>query len=155
MRATLRRFADSPFGTFGFLDVYDDAGTRLLRLATLEDDWLNNAPRVSCIPAGTYSCHRDTYHKTGEATFEIRGVPNRSRILFHAANTEEHVEGCVGLGMDFGALSVRDEDATGEPARTKWAVVDSRAAFALFMRTLQGIVAFPLVVEWAAPGSWR
>ena len=35
----------------------------------------------------------------GEFTWEICGVPNRSVILFHTANTASDLLGCVGLGL--------------------------------------------------------
>ena len=104
-RATLQRFADSPFGTFAWLDLFDEAGSRVARLPTAEDDWLDNAARVSCIPAGSYVTRRVTSPKFGE-TFEVTGVPGRANILFHHGNTEEDTEGCILLGSSFGANPV-------------------------------------------------
>lgn len=157
MRAILHRFADSPFGVFSYLDVLtDDGQQRVLRLCAAEDDWLDNRPGVSAIPAGQYLCRRSAWRKTGTPTFEITGVRNRSRILFHWGNTEEDVEGCVLLGSDFGALVVQDEDALPDaPKRTKWAVTGSKAAFEQFMAVLAGVETFPLYVRWAQPGAWR
>lgn len=155
MKALLQRIADTPFGVFGWLDLVDDAGGRLARFAVGEDDWLANAPHLSCIPAGDYVCVATERVRTGEPTYEITGVPGRSRILFHAGNTEEDTEGCILIGRAFGAREVPDEDAAGHPVRLKWDVTDSRAAFAQFLVHLEGTTTFPLDVRWAAPGSWR
>lgn len=154
MIAFLRRNADTEFGCFGHLDLWDD-GRRIARFPTAEDDWLDNKPSVSCIAPGQYVCRRTMYLKGGYETFEITGVPGRSRILFHSGNTEEDVEGCVLLGKDFGAVSVADEDAPGRPVRTKWAVVQSQKAFQDFMALLAGEQSFTLDVSFSAPGEWR
>jgi hypothetical protein len=162
MRAQLLRFADTPFGTFGWLDLWDSdpddprMEKRIARFATGEDDWLNNLVGKSCIPPGHYRCRRSVWQKTGTPTFEITGVPGRSRILFHWGNTEENVEGCVYLGSDFGAFEVPDEDAPGQPRRLKWGIAaGSRVAFDHFMNALHEVDEFPLDVVWAPPGTWR
>ena len=157
MKALLQRFADTPFGVFSYLDLWDDADVWLARFAAAEDDWLDNAPRISCIPAGTYLCVRSVWHGGGDVeTFEITGVPGRDRILFHWMNTEEDVEGCVGIGFSFGALTVADEDAPGHPQTLKWGLAaPTRKAFARFMGYLTGVQRFSLEIRWAAPGSWR
>lgn len=155
MKAVLQRIADTPFGVFGVLDLVDDAGGRRARFYSGEDDWLANAPHLSCIPAGFYTCVATERVRTGEPTYEITGVLGRSRILFHAGNTEEDTEGCVLVGQEFGARQIADEDAPDRPVRLKWAVTNSRAAFAEFLVQLEGVPTFPLAVVWAPPGSWR
>ena len=155
MKALLQRIADTPDGVFGFLDVFDDQGKRVGRFHTLEDDWLNNAPSVSCIPVGQYVCQRDQWHAKGVVVFQITNVPNRDRILIHYGNTEEDVKGCVVVGKDFGALQVKDEDRPGNPVRLKWCVVSSREAFKELMALLDGVDSFPLSITWGIPGHWR
>lgn len=155
MRAELVRNTDSEFGVFGHLHVYDDAGNRIAHWCTAEDDWLGNLPGVSCIPSGTYECRRTIYQKHGIPTFEITGVPNRSRILIHPGNTEEDTQGCVLLGMDFGANPVTDEDDPKGGTRLKWAVVRSKDAFAAFMAAMHNVNTFSLEVTWSKPGEWR
>lgn len=140
MRLKLSRFVRTSHGVFGVLENLFIHSP----LYTVEEEDQGNQRNISCIPAGVYTCRRTIYHKHGYPTFEITGVPNRSRILFHPANTEEDVEGCVGLGMGLGVLKVRDED-TGVRTR-KLAVVSSRAAFKLFMQKLEGIDEFELEV---------
>lgn len=155
MRAQLWRNTDSEFGVFGYLRLSSDDGKAVADLCTGEDDWLNNKPTVSCIPHGRYLCRRTVFFKHNLPTFEITGVPGRSRILFHAGNTEEDVEGCVLLGKDFGAIPVKDEDDPAHPTRLKWAVIRSKEAHAEFMKALAGVDAFWVTVDWAAPGTWR
>lgn len=155
MKAILLRFADTPDGVFGVLILIDQLGKEVLRLWTLEDDWLENVSSISCIPAGSYVCKRDVWHKYGVVVFQITGVPGRDRILFHYGNTEEDVKGCVVVGLDRGAVSVKDEDLAGNPTRLKWAVIESRKAFDQWMTALKGVDTFDLEIRWAAPGSWR
>lgn len=132
-----------PDGVFGVLTLPG------LILATVEDDWLDNQPRVSCIPAGTYILQRSWYHKGGYEAFEVVGVPNRSRILIHRGNVEEHIEGCIAVGLRRGKLRVlRDED-TGVESPIKEAVVESAAAYRRLMEALTGHDTASLQISWA------
>lgn len=155
MKAILHRFADTPFGVFGFFDLYDELGKHVGRWATAEDDWKDNLSGESCIPAATYICKRDVWHKKAIPAFQITGVPGRDRILIHFGNTEEDVKGCVIVGLKHAALEVADEDAPGHPKVTKWAVVQSRPAFDALMQALAKVDTFDLEIRWAPPGSWR
>lgn len=140
MRLKLSRFVRSTHGVFGVLEnlfIHQP-------MYTVEEEDLDNQRNISCIPAGVYTCRRTTYHRHGYETFEICDVPNRTRILFHIANTEEDVMGCVGLGTHMAVIKRRDED-TGERVR-KLAVGSSRAAFKLFMQKLEGIDEFELEI---------
>jgi hypothetical protein len=141
---------------FGYLDLLDGAGGRIARFCTAEEDWRNNAPKVSCIVAGSYICHRVVSPKFGDV-FEIANVPGRSAILIHAGNTEEDVEGCVLLGERFGGLVVADEDDPAHPRIEKWSIAGgtSRPALKRFMGLLAGLQTFPLEVRWATPAEWR
>lgn len=137
------RLADGVFGELIGVDVS-------LRLVTMEDDWRDNAPRLSCIPAGLYLLKRTIYHKHGYETFEVTGVKGRSRILIHPANTEEDVEGCIGVGMRRGFLHVAKDEDTGATNVTKHAVVGSKHAFGLFMEALADVDEADLEVLWLA-----
>ncbi len=63
-------------------------------------------------------------------TFEIRGVPGHTGILFHWGNYNQDSDGCVLLG------SARNGDM----------IVNSREEFANFMELQKGINNFELVV---------
>lgn len=136
----LTRFAESKWGTMGRLEApeYD------LSLYTLEDEWRDNARNVSRIPHGVYGCKRTIYHRYGYETFEVTGVPNRSRILFHPGNTEEDTAGCILLGKTYGPIETVDEE-TGYPV-TKMALYNSRPAFREFMAALEGVDEFDLEI---------
>jgi hypothetical protein len=153
MKAILHRNASTVFGTFGYLDLVTDTGARIDRFCTAEDDWLDNAPRESCIPTGLYRVEAVESPRFGP-TFEITKVPGRSHILFHAGNTEEDTSGCILIGDRFGVLTVRDEDAVGKPVTTKWAVLDSKAAFQRFRNVVGTQQWFALDVRWDFHG-WR
>lgn len=155
MKARLLRTCDSEFGVFGHLDLLTDTSERIVRFYSLEEDWWDNAPHVSAIPAGRYVCRRTVLHEGVGETFEVTGVPKRSRILFHSGNTEEATRGCILLGTGLGALTVPDEDARSHPLRTKWALTGSRAAFAQFLKETAPIDTFELDVVWSTPGEWR
>jgi hypothetical protein len=109
----------------------------------------DNQRSISCIPAGEYELRRTIYNKHGYETFEVTGVPNRTRILIHPGNTEEDVMGCIAVGLKRGYLERKDED-TGK-IHSKRAILESRQAFKHFMAHLQGDNVARLVIEWA-PG---
>lgn len=134
---TLTRF-DSSSNRDGTLGRFEE-------WATIEDDWKGNRLHVSAIPTGEYICRRAMYNKGGYETFEVTGVPNRSKILFHRANTEEDVEGCIGIASYFGVLKVLDED-TGI-MRYKLAGLGSRDAFKAFMQFFEGVKTWKLIVK--------
>ena len=133
---TLTRFVGveanpNPAGTFG----------RLGDWVTVEEEWQDNRPNVSCIPTGSYVCRRIQSPKFGN-TFEVTGVPGRSHIVFHALNTEEDTEGCIGICKGMGVLRVKDEDS-GLRVH-KLAGTASRVAMKEFLDSLEGIDEFIL-----------
>lgn len=64
---------------------------------TLELPWKNNAPRVSCIPKGTYWVERRNSAKHGNH-FWLKNTGSRSYILIHSANYFYDLLGCIGVG---------------------------------------------------------
>lgn len=128
-KLTLSRAVKSSHGTLGVLDGLGSI------MYTFEEEDRGNQRSISRIPAGTYVCKRDYFHRGGYPTFEITGVPNRERILFHIGNTEENTEGCILVGEDTGLLRVRDED--NSVLGYKLAVLQSRNAFRRFMQVLE------------------
>ena len=110
---TLTRFCYSSKGTFGLLEYAE------LDLYTVERPWRQNEVSVSCIPEGTYRLGLTSFRGKYE-TLEIEGVPGRSEIKIHVANSPSDLSGCVGVGLNIGVLG------------TEWSVVASQSAFDLF-----------------------
>jgi hypothetical protein len=129
-------------GTFGLLTCGP------LTLHTCEDDWRDNQPAESCIPAGAYHLHRTIYRKHGYETFEVTVVPGRSRILIHPGNTEEDTQGCLLVGLRRGWLAVPDEDDPAHPVVRKRAVVASGEAFRRLMAELAVVDEAELTIAW-------
>ena len=119
--ATLQRFAYTVQGTFGEL-ILPSGNT----LYTVERPWLDNKPTVSCIPTGVYRCQPRKYYRGGYEAIEVIEVPDRSYILIHRGNTMDDLAGCIAPGLHLGYVS------------NKWAVTNSREAFAQVMDELGG-----------------
>lgn len=115
----LERFAYTPKGTFGKLKANG------FESYTVEEVWKNNERGKSCIPCGVYDLKRGQFPKHGNC-FEVLGVPNRSAILIHVANTIDDIEGCIGPGEALGTVN------------EKWAVVQSKKAYDRFMKYMSG-----------------
>jgi len=119
-----------PHGTFGILT--DDNGNEFLK--TVEREWKNNQPSISCVPEGEYRLVPHQSPKYGkcyaleapELGVTINGPSLRTHCLFHAANLPEQLEGCVAPGMRFGVVS------------NKWAVLESKVARDHLMSYLGG-----------------
>ena len=94
----LTRLRSSETGTFGEMRI----GGELL-CVTCEDPWNNNQPRISCIPAGEYTCipHNSLKYQN---VWEVTNVPGRTAILIHNGNTIRDTEGCILVGNDFGTV---------------------------------------------------
>jgi len=151
MKVVITRTNQTCDGVFGDLLVLDCgiAPETILRLVTIEDDWLDNKTKVSCIPAGTYKLRRSFFYRKGYECFEVCGVQGRSRILIHKANTENDVEGCIGVGLRLGEIVVLKDEDTGAPNVKKLAAVSSASAFAKFMDALKDCDELPLEIRWA------
>ncbi|WP_311567258.1 DUF5675 family protein [Photobacterium arenosum] len=126
---TLRRrhFSHGVFST-----LHDDSGHPICDV--IERPWLNNQPRVSCIPEGTYDLLPHNSPRFGECyALEMPslgvtryGPSQRTHILIHPANTVSELEGCLAPGSEFGVVN------------GQWGVLDSRAAFTVLMDYLDG-----------------
>ena len=77
-----------------------------LVLATVERPWLNNAPHISCIPAGTYPIQFAFSDRWQRLVPMLLDVPFRSLIEVHIANVAQDVEGCIGPGLRATPLGV-------------------------------------------------
>ena len=86
-------------------------------LYTLEEPWKNNAPNVSCIPAGKYICRPHTGARF-KGVWQVMDVPGRSAILIHAGNTTDDIEGCILVGLSHGRLNRKPAVLESRPAIT-------------------------------------
>ena len=85
---------------------------------TLENDWKDNEPRVSCVPEGTYGLDMKDYGRYWERyqPLEIpilQDVPNRSQILISPGNYPKDTLGCILVG------ETRGKDFVGN-SRNTW-----------------------------------
>lgn len=129
---TLKRVDLRPWGTYGVL-----IGPKGPFIVTLERPWADNQQRVSSIPKGKYRCQRTISPKFGE-TFEVMGVPNRSKILFHVGNTIDDSLGCILTGTTFDPVGGTDG---------KLGVTGSKIAFLEFMDLQRDQPSFWLTIE--------
>lgn len=130
MLLELKRIASRPDGTFGVLL----AEGRPFAL-TLERPWRDNRRGESCIPTGQYLCTRVRSPKFGP-TWEVRNVPERSHILFHAGNIFEDSHGCILVGEQFAQWT----DGTTS-------IGASRVGLAELMDLTRDLVSFDLTVR--------
>ena len=114
-----------PTGTFGELTHQGK-----VLCVTVERQFENNAPNISCIPAGLYTLKKHTSPKFG-ACFALEnlnmgvtlyGPSQRTHCLVHAANWPEQLQGCIAPGMSFHS--------------SKWGVANSRDALAMLLTLL-------------------
>lgn len=135
---TLERWGSTPMGTFGQLRL----GTHWW--FTVERPWLQNAPSVSCIPAGTYPLTLGFFYsgdgvggKPDYPAYELRDVPGRSLIKIHRANIASQVKGCIAVGKQLGCEG------------GKWAVLRSAEAYAEFMAAAAEAHVHAITIGWA------
>lgn len=87
---------------------------------TLEPNWHDNKPDISCIPLGTYECAIVDSPKYGKV-FGVK-VDGREHVLFHWGNFaadapgKSDTEGCILLGNAIGEIAgqlalLRSKDA--------------------------------------------
>ena len=97
----LVRDIETEDGTFGTMHFEGK-----LLCHTLEDRWVNNTPRISCIPKGQYLCVPQSGPKF-KNVWEITNVPGRSAILIHEGNLSDNTIGCVLCGTAVGKFGDR------------------------------------------------
>lgn len=95
-RVVLVRLQDNGKQTVGILQVFDGLN-KVFECKTLELSDKNNTPRISCIPRGLYYCEPYSSKKYPDH-YEVKGVPNRTYILFHEGNFYYQINGCILLG---------------------------------------------------------
>lgn len=100
MKATLKRTYHAG-NTTGELTLIADDGKELYACKTVELKWLNNQPRMSCIPEGSYQVIivKDS-PKIKYRHFWVMNVPNRDGIKIHRANYSRQLLGCIAPGFN-------------------------------------------------------
>lgn len=88
-------------GTFGVFSI-DGVPVCL----TLEETWLDNIPRESCIPEGVYEVVKYSGTKYKDVWL-VKNVPGRSAILIHWGNTEQNTAGCILMGKYYAQFGDR------------------------------------------------
>jgi hypothetical protein len=144
----LRRFAYTPHGTFGRLEVDGFA------CFTVERPWMGNERNISCIPLGLYRLELGTHYRNTSDTsddypaYQVCGVVGRSLIKIHVGNTMEDLAGCIAPGCELGWVKKKDQ-----PGR--WAVLCSRRTYEDFMAAMDGVKKGELSISDAFPYDWR
>jgi hypothetical protein len=112
---------------------------------------LNNTPRQSCIPDGTYTLgmrrspvvNRITKGRFKEG-WEVQNVPGRSFIMIHPGNWPSDFEGCIGVGF-------RRQMLQGRDGVMRLGVTSSQSAFAEFMALMEKSNYWDLVISTKQP----
>jgi len=145
LKATVTRIGYEPNATIGVMSVTKEDGYAWA-CKTLELADKDNAPMISCIPAGEYECKytrspafsRRSYKRwlkknpgknrndcpddvKNVYTYEIFDVPNRSGIRIHSANYTRQLRGCLALGhmhKDLDGDGTTDVGHSGKTMRT-------------------------------------
>ena len=93
-------------------NYFNDATIGVLRIEgkdnpiwfTIERPDLNNQNNISCIPECTYKVAPYSSDKFPDV-WEVKDVPNRTKILIHQANWASDVKGCIGVGESLGYIN--------------------------------------------------
>ena len=141
---TLRRFA--PENKTIMLGVLLDE-LKMPIVLTLEHPWKQNAPFISCIPTGEYTCRRYSSAKYPDV-WQICDVRGRDKVLIHWGNFLKDTEGCILVGEKFQDLN---GDGVTDLAESK---STANQGFNELMERTKGLQEFKLVIEesyqWAA-----
>ena len=132
--ALLTRLETSDEGTFGQFV----AG--ILGLVSGELPWRDNAPSISCIPVGTYSCSWTLSPRFKRPLYLVAGVRARAGIRFHPANLmgaaplRSQLNGCIALGEKFGWIDGQKALLLSAPALRKFETYFGGRPFILEIR---------------------
>lgn len=137
----LARHSHNQFGTFGTLTIGG------FSFQTVEQDWEDNLPNISCIPNGMYTIEPYDSPQHGKCIIiynpalnvgKFKGEARRFGCLIHAANIASQLRGCIAPGM------------TNSMYQGHWSVKSSRTALGLILDLL-GNRAHTLVIESKFP----
>lgn len=88
----------------GDLYVYQGK-TVLFKCCTIERDWVDNKPKESCIPAGSYPLIYEWSPGFKMNLFEMKNVPGRSETKIHIANYATQLLGCIAVGSGYAFIN--------------------------------------------------
>lgn len=133
---TLTRNTSTEDGTFGTLPLPTGSVLR-----TAELPWRENAPFLSCIPKGTYTCVWRRSPKFGEV-YHLERVPGRTGILVHAGNyagdrrrgKRSDTDGCILVGQALGRLNEQAVVVRSQLALREFHLAMRKEPFTLVIR---------------------
>lgn len=96
----VNRVFGSDHVTLSHLKVLDEAYKEVLDRKAVELPDKGNKRNISCIPANVYDGIA-IVRPNGKYAIHVLNVPNRSAILFHAANRANQLKGCIAPGKRF------------------------------------------------------
>lgn len=138
MDMTLRRLDYRQDGIFS--ELLDDTGLRFCVCLTHAYP-VNGHGFEPKTPPGVYKCvrgwHTLEHHPKPFEAFEITGVPNHTKLLFHIGNFNNDSDGCELIGE---SIVTGAEDGV-------WVISNSGKAFDSFMSAQADINEFTLVVS--------
>jgi hypothetical protein len=134
--AILQRLETSNQGTFGRLAA---AG---LGLFSGELPWRDNAPNVSCVPAGAYLCVFTHSPRFGRHLYLLGAVPARAGVRVHPANFmgaadmgyRSQLNGCISVGERVGWMDGQKVVLLSQPAVRRLESLFRGAPFELEIR---------------------
>lgn len=152
----LERHDTGPQGTFGKMILPDFNKSYY----SCELPWINNAPRISCIPDAAWNLEHKYCLPEGEYEVKMRkspkfgwvywisNVPMRSLCLIHAANLagdttkgyKTQLEGCIALGFSLGWIDKQKAILRSRPAVVEFMNVLEKAPFLLKIVNMFDIV---------------
>lgn len=124
-------------GTFG--RIVDENNREICK--TVEREWLDNKPSLSCICAGSYKLTKVQSPKFGpcyaltnaDLGVTYTGPSTRTHILLHAANYPEQLLGCIAPGLNY-------MEGKWGVSSSKKALVNLEAILDEYMREARGNV---------------
>jgi hypothetical protein len=119
-----------------------------LRWYVIELPWRNNQNKISCIPAGEYTCVIHHSVKYGRI-WMLTNVEGRSYILIHSGNFagdvnkgwQSHSQGCLIIGAKLGTINKQR------------AVLSSKISLVKFHAHTKDLTTFPFTIIDAAEAA--
>jgi hypothetical protein len=99
----------------------------------LELPYRDNAPNISCIPAGVYSYFKRNSPSNGDV-LELVNVPKRTNVQIHKGNYTRNVLGCILVGAsiaDIDGDGIPDVTSSGKTLSELLALVDNEGTISI------------------------